>query len=232
MKSRKRYGCEGMTAHVLPIDHPAGRLLETLFRDSSLLDNEAAFFAAGFEIRSKMRRSLMRVATHPMAGGYVFKVFLVDELICEREKSRGWSGFVRRCNQAERIRRVIQDGGLQYFKVPRKWLFHTPHHPSCPPDDQPMILVAEFQDLLPRADNEHAWRHSITARHLDELYAIIEGAGGVSSRPENIALTRQGLFAFIDTEHSSRRHGYETIAPYLSDEMRRYWSNLIKLTAA
>jgi hypothetical protein len=221
-----------MTRHVLPFDHPAGRLLETLFRGSNLLDSEAAFLAAGFEIRNRQRRSLMRVATHPALAGYVFKVFFVDELMCAREKSRGWSGFVRRCNQAERIRRVIQDGGLQHFKVPRKWLFHTPPHPSCGPDDQPMILVAEFQDLLPRADNEHAWCHSITEGHLDELYAIIEDAGGVSSRPENIALTRQGSFAFIDTEHSSRRHGYETIAPFLSDEMRQYWSNLIERAAA
>jgi hypothetical protein len=221
-----------MIRHVLPFDHPARRFLETLFRGSSVLDSEAAFIAAGFEIRNKQRRSLMRVATHPALAGYVFKVFFVDELAYAREKPRGWSGFVRRCNQAERIRRVIQDGGLQHFKVPRKWLFHTPHHPSCGPDDQPMILVAEFQDLLPRADNEHAWCHSIAEGHLDELYAIIEGAGGVSSRPENIALTRQGWFAFIDTEHSSRRHGYETIAPYLSGEMRQYWSNLIERAAA
>src|SRR5690348_2450739 len=109
-----------MTGHVLPFGHPAGQLLETLFRGSSVLDNQAAFLAAGFEIRSNQRRSLMRVATHPALAGYVFKVFFVDELACAREKSRGWSGFVRRCNQAERIRGVIQEHRLQHYKVPRK----------------------------------------------------------------------------------------------------------------
>jgi GDP-mannose 4,6 dehydratase len=37
-----------------------------------------------------------------------------------------------------------------------------------------MILVAEFRDLVPIKDNEHARRHSITHGRLDELYAIIE----------------------------------------------------------
>ena len=216
-----------MTSHVLPCDHPAGRLLERLFCRSSLIDNEAAFLAAGFEIRRKQRRSLMRVATHPMLAGYVFKVFFVDEREREREKSRGWKGFVARCNRAERLRQVIQDHRIQHFKVPRKWLFRVPHHPSCGPDDQPTILVAEFQDLLSQDESEHAWLHSVTESHLDELRAIINRAGGTSYRPNNIPLTRQGWFAFIDTEHSNDQHDYESIAPYLSCQMREYWSNLI-----
>ena len=216
-----------MTSHVLPCDHPAGRLLESLFRCSCVIDNEAAFLAAGFEIQKKQRRSLMRVATHPMLVGYAFKVFFVDEQEREREKSRGWKGFVARCDRAERILRVIQEHQIQHFKVPRKWLFCVPHHLPCDPDDQPTILVAEFQDLLSQEENEHAWLHSVTESHLDELYAIINRAGGTSYRPDNIPLTRQGCFAFIDTEHSADRQDYESIAPYLSCQMREYWSNLI-----
>src|SRR5215472_9381537 len=98
---------------------------------------------------------------------------------------------------------------------------------SCGPDDQPTILVAEFQDLLSQEESEHAWLHSVTESHLDELYATINRAGGTSYRPNNIPLTRQGWFAFVDTEHSNDRHDYESIAPYLSCQMREYWSNLI-----
>jgi hypothetical protein len=206
---------------------PVGKLLETLLHRSGVIDNEAAFLEAGFEIRRKMARSLMRVATHAAVPGYVFKVFFVDERGCEREKSRGWKGFARRCDQAERIRRVIHGGDFQHFKVPRKWLFHTPPHPACGVDDQPAILVAEFQDLLLREDNERAWRHSIMEAHLDELYAIIERAGEASYRPDNIRLTREGRFAFIDTEHSSGEHDYDSILPYLSSRMSRYWSQLV-----
>jgi len=42
-----------------------------------VVGNEAAFLAAGFEIRGKKQRSLMRVATHPMLPGHVFKVFFI-----------------------------------------------------------------------------------------------------------------------------------------------------------
>jgi hypothetical protein len=217
-----------MTFQLLPSAHPARALLETLFLGSSIIDNEGAFREAGFEVRVKKLRSLMRVATHPTLAKYIFKVFLVEEQQCEREKSRGWKGFATRCRQADRIRTVIQKSGIQHFKVPHKWLFYPPYHPSCSLDDQPMILVAEYQDLLSRKENEQAWLHSVTEGHLDELYAIIDGAGGVSCRPDNIALTQQGQFSFIDTEHSSETRDYQSITPYLSKRMCQYWSDLIQ----
>jgi hypothetical protein len=62
---------------------------------------------------------------------------------------------------------------------------------------------------------------------LQELYGILHKAGGVSARPENIALTKQGWFAFIDTEHSRHYHDYENVVPYLSPRMRQYWSALV-----
>jgi hypothetical protein len=216
-----------MTYHLRP-SHPARVLLETLFRRSSVIDNEGAFQEAGFEVRVKKFRSLMRVATHPTLAKYIFKVFFVEERHCEREKSRGWKGFTIRCSQADRIRGVIQGRGIQHFQVPHKWLFYPPCHPLCGLDDQPMILVAEYQDLLSRKENEYAWLHSVTEDQLDELYAIIDGAGGVSCRPDNIALTKQGQFSFIDTEHSSETRDYESIMPYLSHRMRQYWSDLIQ----
>lgn len=212
----------------MPSVHPARALLETLCRRSSIIDNEGAFYEAGFEVRVKKLRSLMRVATHPALATYIFKVFFVEERKCEREKSRGWRGFPTRCRQADRIRGVIQERGIRHFKVPHKWLFYPPYHPSCGLDDQPMILVAEYQDLLSRRENEHAWLNSVTEGHLDELYAIIDGAGGVSCRPDNIALTRQGQFSFIDTEHSSETRDYESITPYLTNRMCRYWADLTR----
>jgi hypothetical protein len=215
----------------LPPNDPARKVLEALFRRSSVIDNETAFREAGFETHVKKLRSLMRVATHPALPKYIFKVFFVDERECEREKPRGWGSFLSRCKGAERIRRIIQERGIQHFQVPRKWLFYPPHHPSCSPDDQPMILVAEYQDLLSQNENEHAWLHSITESHLEELYVIIDSAGGASYRPDNIPLTRQGKFAFIDTEHSGETKDYESISPYLTIQMRRYWSDLIKRKA-
>jgi hypothetical protein len=220
-----------MTFYLLPSAHPARVLLETLFRCSNVIDNEEAFHEAGFEVRVKKSRSLMRVATHPTLAKYIFKVFFVEERQCEREKSRGWKGFATRCRGADRIRKVIQERGIQHFRVPRKWLFHPPQHPLCDLDDQPVILVAEYQDLVSRIENEQAWLNSVSESHLDELYAIIDRAGGVSCRPDNIALTKQGQFSFIDTEHSSETRDYESIIPYLSQRMCNYWSTLIQRRA-
>jgi len=52
---------------------------------------------------------------------------------------------------------------------------------SCGPDDQPTILVAEFLDLLWQEESEHAWLHSVTDNHLDELYAVINRTGGTAT---------------------------------------------------
>lgn len=166
----------------------------------------------------------MRVAIHPSVPQYLFKVYFVDERRCEREKRQGWEGFVNRCRSAEKIRRIIRECGLRYFQVPDKWLFVSSiQHPACSRDDQPVVLVAERLDLVPDAENEQAWLHSITERHLDELYMIIQGAGGASYRPDNICLTKQRKFAFVDTEHTGDQRDYETISQYLSPRMREYW---------
>jgi hypothetical protein len=100
--------------------------------------------------------------------------------------------------------------------------------PRAVPTTNPRFWLPSFKICLRKRQSEYAWLHSVTESHLDELYAIINRAGGTSYRPDNIPLTRQGCFAFIDTEHSTDRHDYESIAPYLSCQMREYWSNLIK----
>ena len=92
-----------MSSYLLPSDHLARMLLEKLFHHSDAIDNEAAFLEAGFKIRSKKERSLMRVATHPALAGYVFKVFFVGEQGRVREKPCGWTSFTIRCKQAEQL---------------------------------------------------------------------------------------------------------------------------------
>lgn len=213
-----------MNSYLLPSTHPARDVLDYLFRRPDVIDNDSTFHAAGFETRVKKSRSLMRVAAHPALPKYLFKVYLVDERQLERKKPRGWRGFANRCQGAGRIGKIIRDQRLRYFQVPRKWQMFLPtHHPACGPDDQPVILIAERQELLSRNENEHAWRNAIVEQHLDELYTIIHGAGGASYRPDNIRLTKQGKLAFIDTEHTGDQRDYESISQYLAPRMREYW---------
>ena len=218
-----------MNSYFLPSTNPARGALELIFRSPSVISNESTFCAAGFQIEIRKWRSLMRVAIHPSVHQYLFKVFFVDERRCEREKRRGWEGVVNRCRSAERIRRIIRKCGLRYFQVPDKWLFVSSiRHPACSRDDQPVVLVAERLNLVPDAENEQAWLHSITERHLDELYMIIQCAGGSSYRPDNIRLVEEGKFAFIDTEHTGDQRDYESINQYLAPRMRKYWLELNK----
>jgi hypothetical protein len=218
-----------MNSYLLSSTHPARDALDFLFGRPDVIDNDGTFHAAGFETRVKKSRSLMRVATHPALPEYLFKVYFVDERQLEQKKPRGWRGFANRCQGAERISKIIHEQRFQYFQVPRKWLLLLPTpHPACGSDDQPVILVAERQELLSRNENEQAWMNVTVERQLDELYAIIRGAGGASYRPDNIRLTKQGKFAFIDTEHAGDQPDYESISQYLTPRMREYWSALNK----
>jgi hypothetical protein len=219
-----------MDSYLLPSGHPARKVLEIIFRRSSVIDNESAFQEAGFNTHIKKSRSLMRVASHPNLPGYIVKVFFIDERKLEREKSGGWRGFFGRCEAAKRIRVIIREGGIQHFQAPCKWLFYPPYHPSCGLDDQPVILIAEYQELVSPNENEQAWLNMVTEVHLDELYKIIAGAGGASYRPDNIPLTKCGKFAFIDTEYSHEEHDYDSITPYLTAKMNQYWQRLRKNT--
>jgi hypothetical protein len=216
-----------MNCYLLPLTHPAKNVLDFLFRRPDVIDNDSTFHAAGFETLVKKTRSLMRVAAHPALPEYLFKVYLVEERHLEREKPRGWRSFASRCKGAERICKIIRDQRLQHFRVPRKWQLLLPsYHPACGPGDQPVILVAERQELLSSDENEQAWRKGILEHHLDELYAIIHRAGGASYRPDNIRLTKQGKYAFIDTEHAGDERDYESIIQYLAPPMRKYWLTL------
>jgi hypothetical protein len=89
------------TVTLLPSDHSVARILEALFRRFAVIDSEALFLEAGFNILSKRGRSLMRVATHPMVTGYVFKVF------CRRAAVRtGEIAWLGRVHQATRPSRT------------------------------------------------------------------------------------------------------------------------------
>ena len=76
--------------------------------------------------------------------------------------------------------------------------------------------------------NYHAWKTFVTPKILDELYIIISRANGSSYRPDNIPYTQTGHFAFIDTEYPNKDPDFNSIRPYLSEEMWYYWDKLVK----
>jgi hypothetical protein len=211
--------------HILPANHPGKPALDAIFLSRRAIKNEATFQASGFTTLFNKSRSFIRVARHPSLPRYLLKVYLDSEQRQKRNRA-GWEWLVRRCEGAEKIRKIIERNKIEYFRAPQKWLYPLPSQPDSTSLDQPFVLLVDDMDLVSKKENEAAWKSLITREHLNELYLIITIAGGSSYRPDNIWLTRHGKFAFIDTEYRTQNFDYDSISPFLSPEMRSYWDTL------
>jgi|688.fasta_scaffold54936_6 hypothetical protein len=213
-----------MRPYLLPMDHPTRPVLDALFASGRPTSNPAAFEAAGFITLHTKPRSFIRVARHPALPGYLFKVYLDSE---QRRKNRkpGWEWLTARCQGAAQVRSAIKKIHSRYFQAPRKWLYPLP--PCSTMHAHPVILLVEDMDLASDEDTKYAWRHHMTHEHLHELYQIIRKGKGSSYRPDNICLSRNGKFSFIDTEYPNQKGNLSTIGPYLSPDMRNYWRQLV-----
>ncbi len=206
-------------------------LLDHIFSVSRVIFNEDSLRQAGFSILFKQPRSFIVVASHPVIPGFLFKLYLDTELRLKNNEP-GWKWFTRRCAGAKIIRSVIEKKKIKYFKVPTKYIYVLPPHtiPSKMPGIDPKLAVLIVQDMNLVNDelNYAAWRHLVTPEILDELYIIISRGNGSSYRPDNIAYTHSGTFAFIDTEYPNKSPDYQSIRPYLNSEMCNYWDRLVK----
>ncbi len=213
--------------YLLPQDHPIKPLLDAIFSASRATATESTLLEAGFEIIAHMPRSFVIVARHPAIPGYVFKLYLDEELRC-KDNIPNYVWLTRRCVGAERIRNLIKDKKLRYFEVPDKWLYLFPlelePYGSNP---QPLLLIATDMELQSDAVTQYAWRSMIKKKHLRELYAVLKRGYGSTGLDGNVPFTKHQKFAFTDTEHPIRVHNLRRIKPHLSKEMWEYWKELI-----
>lgn len=128
--------------------------------------------------------------------------------------------------------RAIKIRKSTHFLVASKWIYPLPVHPSLPNssdyDRKNEVLVVTDMNITSREESAKAWRTVMTESHLQDLYAIITLAGGSSYRPDNVAFTHSGKFAFIDTEYPHLVPSYSGIAQYLSPEMAKVWEKIVK----
>ncbi len=163
--------------------------------------------------------------------GYLVKVYL-DTVLKKKQNRASWQWLVKRCQGAAQVSDIIEQGGIQHFVVAKKWIYCLPPEPSPPFGKHytrhlALLVVTDMQ-LTPEQENLDAWYHIITPKHLDELYLIMSHAKGSSYRPDNIAYTRTGQFAFIDTEYPSRGPDFNSIRRHLRPAMLTYWDRLVK----
>jgi hypothetical protein len=217
---------------IMPPAHPLFPILESIFTLQRVTFNADALAKAGFITKFIQPRSYIRVVSHPSMPGYLFKLYLDDDLRLKKFIP-GWKWLVNRVKNARKIRKFIQKNNIRHFTVPRKSLYVLPEKPLPPMKRGKYapkweILVVEDMNLAPQEENLHAWKRKITKKHLDEFHSIIKAVGGNSYRATNVPLTKEGKFAFIDTEYNEKRVDTASIKPYLSRKMARYWKKLTK----
>jgi hypothetical protein len=220
-----------MRPYLLPLYHPMRRLLDHLCLKTRVTADEDSFHQAGFITIVTRPRSYIRVAKHSKMPGYLVKVYL-DTVLKEKYHKPSWKWLVLRCEGAEKIRNIIRYRQINNFVVANKWIYCLPPKPSPPQSSQYMrhlaLLLVTDMNLVPKKQNIDAWKSKITKKHLEELHTIISRAKGSSYRADNIAYTKQGQFAFIDTEYPSKGPDFNSIRHYLNPKMRDYWDQLVK----
>ncbi len=215
---------------LLSLDHPKRQVLDSIFKNR-ITQNKHTFNRGGFQTIASGSRSFILVAKHPKLRGYLIKCFLDSE---KRKKfdRESWEWLVHRCKGAHKIKKIIQNQNIHYFEVAEKWIYCLPNpNKFAGQKNQRHVaaLLVTDMHLVSQKKNLSAWAHKITPNHLNELFKIIVRAKGSSYRPDNIALTKDGKFAFIDTEYPSAGPDFMSIRPFLSSKMRLYWDSLIRM---
>jgi len=214
-----------MAPHLLPLDHPLKPQLDRIF-SSRVTEDKDTLIQAGFSIIASMPGSFVIVARHPSVPGYVFKLYLDSELR-NKDNIPNSEWLARRCIGADIIRKLIHKKKIRHFTIPDKWLYVLSRYPlSKGPNPQPVIVVETDMELESEEVTKLAWKSYVTPRHLDELHSIIKHGYGTIGLVRNIPYTKNGTFAFTDTEYPVRKLKLKKVKPYLSEEMQEYWSTL------
>jgi len=166
------------------------------------------------------------VSKHCAFPGYIFKIYL-DSETRTRKGIPHWKQLLSRCIGAQKIRKLIQEKQLCYFDVPDKWLYPLPEYPiSREKNPQPFILIETDMEIENADVTKLCWK-SVRQEHLDELFEIFKRGYGSVSLIQNVPYTKNGKFAFIDTEYPRRVLDLRKVKKFLPADMQRYWDSLI-----
>ena len=209
---------EEIASYFLAEDHEMKPILDLLFQDRSVLKSNSSLKKAGFKVLHD-RPSSMIIVSHPLLKGHLVKLHLNDS---RRTKEQIWGNFVKRCKGADNIRKMIKEENIKFFTVADKWLYFPPFEEAAP-----LLLVTDME-VYERNESREAWKTKITRKHIREVYSIIRRGLASTSLPSNTPYTKNGNFAFVDTESPFRYPMYNHARKHLSPEMQLYWDTLRK----
>lgn len=216
-----------ITPYLLPENHPIKPVLDAIFLTSRATKDIENFTLAGFITRVYAHNSYLHVAEHPSISGYLLKIYL-DSETKKKNGNQGWELLTNRCEGAKNVRKLIQKKGFKHFVVPDKWLYPLPARPEAGVIRHPVILLVTDMEITTLTECERAWKTRATKELLDELFCILSHGYASAHLISNVAYTKQGKFAFIDTEYPKRKIDYGMARPFLSKEMQEYWDKLVR----
>lgn len=206
---------------LMPSNHPIKAVLDKIFSTAHVTNNVDTLKEAGFKILRVKDSSFIVVAKHPEAKGYIFKIYPQSENRTRLGKP-SWKWLVNRCVGATNIKKLIKKKKIKHFTVPDKWLYPLP-----PGSQNPVILVATDMHLVGLQKCKVAWL-SVGCEQLDELYIILSHGCGSNYLTHNVPYTKEGKFAFIDTEYPKRKINLAKVKLFINPELHSYWDKLVK----
>lgn len=215
--------------YLLPEDHPIKPFLDSVFTSFRATFNLSTLKKAGFKKAKPRKYTKLIVTKHRGLPGYVFKLYLdAQRYHKDLPEHHMW---VLRIQGAEKIRKEIVNRGYEkWFKVPRKWIYALPKHPSPPIGyyTKRYILIEEDMEIFPNDENKTMWSSDyVTQEFLDALFVILKNVGlNDCVKPDNIPFSIDGRAAFIDTQSHGEKVSYKNLCPYLSDSNRAYWKTI------
>lgn len=216
--------------YLIPNNHPIKKRLDAIFSQSRVLADWDSLMAAGFSALPPQPNTQIIVAKHPDLPGYVIKTYLdTQAYFRNRPEDYHW---IRRIRGARLIQKYLKKYRYRnLLKVPKKWIYLLPTHPSFPQHQlqKKTLLIAEDMEIFDEKTNEALWgSEQVTTELLDALYKITTDLGlRDSAKPSNCSFSKDGKAAFVDTE-IYHRNGvrYDKLTPHLSPTMRAYWEEM------
>ncbi len=220
---------EEVRPYLLPANHPAWPKLNRIFCKSRATQSPETFKKAGFKRWRPGRWSRVSASSHPDIEEYFIKAYCD----CETGIIYDWKKWIHRIQGAETIRECIKKYKLQSnFKVPHKWIYPLPKHPSPPKSSKYVrknfILVAENMRIQEHDQNEKMYKKKMTEKLMDGLYTILQVCGLYDSvYCFNIPFCKDGRIAVIDTEyHHKWPVPFQKLNHSFSSKMRSYWQKI------
>lgn len=212
---------EEIQTHLVAKSDKKKKKLDRIFANyPNALDSPNSIREAGFKILHRQKNSKIVVLKHPDIKGYVIKGYLKCDIDPTWTKPT-WMRLRDRCIGADNIRRLIKQEKIEYFTVPKKYLYVVPTMPET------VILLATDMRLVSNYECNKAWKNRVTKQHLRELYLILGNGFSSCYLQENIPYTKDDTFACIDTEYTQRTLDLTFATQYFSEKMQAYWLKLI-----